>query len=101
MLSQSGMLPRGGNETPGRDGQSERLGLGVGSLGGVGVGGMQGTLGVADGVTLGHGNGDSVGVASFGGVGVGMQLGSGRLGSDGSTGPLWAVLGAPGCGPLL
>ena len=93
------MLPSGGNETPGSDGHRERLGLGVGSFGGVGVGGMQGTLGVVEGVTLGHGNGDSVGVGNFGGLGVGMQLGSGRLGRDGNTGPLWAVLGAPG--PLL
>ena len=65
MLNQSGRMPSGGTN-PGTDGQMERLGLGVGSFGGVGAG-MHGGVGTAGGEIVGQGRGDSVGVGSFGG----------------------------------
>src|SRR5207248_8799623 len=87
MLNQSGSMPRGGTN-PGTDGQRERLGLGVGSFGGVGAG-TQGGVGMAGGEIVGQGRGDSVGVGSFGGDGVGRHFGS--EGSDGSDGNAGAV----------
>ena len=56
-------------------------------MGGLGVAGMQGILGAADGAeTDGQGRGETVGVVSLGGVGVGSHFGSGRVGSAGATG---------------
>jgi hypothetical protein len=90
MLNQSGRMPNGGTN-PGTDGHSERLGDGVGSLGGGGAG-RQGALGMVGDEIVGQGSGESDGVGSFGGDGVGMHAGSGRLGSEGRTG------GATFCG---
>src|SRR5207245_2799426 len=82
-LSQSGNRPSGGRETPGKDGQSDGLGVGTGSFGGAGVGGMQGTVGRGVGEMEGQGSGTRVGVGSAGGEGVGMHLGNGREGRAG------------------
>src|SRR5919201_2233821 len=104
MVSQSGSAPSGGSDRPGNDGQTETLGVGVGSFGGVGVGGMQGTLGVTGGEIEGHGVGGRVGVVSFGGVGVGRQVGSGSFGSAGRAGAAAACGGGratPGWDPAF
>jgi len=90
MLNQSGRMPSGGT-SPGTDGHTERLGLGVGTFGKGGAG-TQGGVGTAGGEIVGQGSGDRVGVGSLGGDGVGRHFGSGRLGSDGSVG------GATFCG---
>lgn len=86
MVNQSGSVPSGGMDTPGNDGQSDTLGVGVGSFGGDGVAGMQGRLVLSGGEMEGQSVGGSVGVGSFGGVGVGRQVGSGNFGRDGSVG---------------
>src|SRR5205807_8923352 len=97
MLNQSGRMPSGGTN-PGIEGQTKRLGLGVGNFGGGGAG-TQGGVGTAGGEIVGQGSGDRVGVGSCGGDGVTRHLGSGRRGSAGSARGVM-VCGAgptPGC----
>ena len=84
-MSQSGSAPSG-RDRPGSDGHNDGVGVGTGSFGGVGVAGVQGTVGTAGGETDGQGKGERVGAGAGGGVGVFRHFGKGRLGSEGSAG---------------